>query len=140
MLTNEKVAVKTFEKAKLDEPHANKRVAREIRILKALNHPHIIKLYEVLEAPRCKYLIMQYSSGGDLCRYVREQRRLPEPEACRLLVQIVSGLQYCHDSGIVHRDVKLDNLLIDADKNIKIVDFGFSVSFKPGQKLRKASS
>jgi serine/threonine protein kinase len=103
LLTNEKVAVKTFEKAKLDEPHANKRVAREIRILKALNHPHIIKLYEVLEAPRCKYLIMQYSSGGDLCRYVREQRRLPEPEACRLLVQIVSGLQYCHDSGIVHR-------------------------------------
>jgi len=91
-----------------------------------------------VDVPYRKYLIMQYSSGGDLCRYVREHRRLSEQEACRLFVQIVQGLQHCHMSGIVHRDVKLDNLLIDEEKNIKIVDFGFSVSFKPGQKLRKA--
>ena len=68
LLTHEKVAVKTFEKSKLTEPHANKRVAREIRIIKALDHPHIIKLYEVVDTARCKYLIMQFSSGGDLCR------------------------------------------------------------------------
>jgi len=92
----------------------------------------------VVDVPYRKYIIMQYSSGGDLCRYVREHRRLSEQESCRLFVQIVQGLEYCHLSGIVHRDVKLDNLLIDENKNIKIVDFGFSVSFKAGQKLRKA--
>mmetsp|Transcript_18582 Transcript_18582/g.45657 ORF Transcript_18582/g.45657 Transcript_18582/m.45657 type:complete len:365 (+) Transcript_18582:6-1100(+) len=138
VLTHEKVAVKTFERAKLTEPHARKRVAREIRILKALCHPNIIRLFEVVEHPSRKLLMMQYSSGGDLCRYVREHRRLSEQESCRLFCQIVEGLRYCHDSGIVHRDVKLDNLLIDEHKNIKIVDFGFSVSFKEGQKLRKA--
>ena len=71
LLTGEKVAVKTFEKSKLTEAHARKRVSREIRILKALNHPNIIKLYEVVDVPLRKFLIMQYSSGGDLCRYVR---------------------------------------------------------------------
>jgi serine/threonine protein kinase len=71
LLTGEKVAVKTFEKSKLTEAHARKRVSREIRILKALNHPYIIKLYEVVDVPLRKFLIMQYSSGGDLCRYVR---------------------------------------------------------------------
>ncbi len=71
LLTGEKVAVKTFEKSKLTEAHARKRVSREIRILKALSHPNIIKLYEVVDVPLRKYLIMQYSSGGDLCRYVR---------------------------------------------------------------------
>jgi len=138
LLTNERVAVKTFEKSKLTEPQARSRVAREIRILKALSHPNIIKLYEVVDVPFKIYLIMQFSSGGDLCKYVRENRKLSEAESCRLFVQIVQGLEHCHNSGIVHRDVKLDNLLIDENKNIKIVDFGFSVSFKPGQKLKKA--
>jgi 5'-AMP-activated protein kinase catalytic alpha subunit len=138
LLVREKVAVKIFERAKIQEPHAKKRVAREIRILKALDHPNIIRLYEEVDTPQRKFLMMQFVSGGDLCRYVREKRRLDESEACQLFVQIVNGLEYCHRSGIVHRDIKLDNLLIDEHKNIKIVDFGFSVSFKEGQQLRKA--
>ena len=76
LLTGEKVAVKTFEKSKLTEAHARKRVSREIRILKALNHPYIIKLYEVVDVPLRKFLIMQYSSGGDLCRYVRSSPKI----------------------------------------------------------------
>jgi hypothetical protein len=71
------VAVKTFEKSKLTEAHARKRVSREIRILKALSHPNIIRLYEVVDVPLRKYLIMQYSSGGDLCRYVRSAAAYP---------------------------------------------------------------
>jgi len=138
LLTSEKVAVKTFEKTKLADPTSRKRVAREIRILKALSHPNVIKLLEVIDCPSKKYLIMEFAPGGDLCKYVREARRLKEPEACRLFCQIVDGLLYCHNAGIVHRDVKLDNILMDADRNIKIVDFGFSVNFREGQKLRKA--
>ena len=123
-MTGEKVAVKTFEKSKLTEAQAQKRVAREVRILKALIHPHIIRLYEVVEEPYRQLIMMEYSSGGDLCRYVRDNRRLNESEASRLFVQIVDGLAYCHACGIVHRDVKLDNLLLDAQRNIRIVDFG----------------
>ena len=98
----------------------------------------MIRLFEVVDQPTRRLLIMQYSSGGDLCRYVRDKRRLAEPEAQRLFVQIVAGLAYCHACGIVHRDVKLDNILLDARRNVKLVDFGFSVSFRPGQKLKKA--
>jgi 5'-AMP-activated protein kinase catalytic alpha subunit len=136
--TGEKVAVKTFEKSKLTDQQAQKRVAREVRILKALTHPSIIRLFEVVEESYRRLIMMEYSSGGDLCRYVRDNRRLNEAEAARLFVQIVDGLAYCHACGIVHRDVKLDNLLLDDQRNIRIVDFGFSVSYQKGQKLRKA--
>lgn len=136
--TGEKVAVKTFEKSKLTDQQAQKRVAREVRILKALTHPSIIRLFEVVEESYRRLIMMEYSSGGDLCRYVRDNRRLNEAEAARLFVQIVDGLAYCHACGIVHRDVKLDNLLLDEQRNIRIVDFGFSVSYQKGQKLRKA--
>jgi 5'-AMP-activated protein kinase catalytic alpha subunit len=110
----------------------------QVRILKNLTHPHIIRLFEVVDEPYRRLIMMEYSSGGDLCRYVRDNRRLNESEAARLFVQIVDGLAYCHSCGIVHRDVKLDNLLLDDQRNIRIVDFGFSVSFQKGQKLRKA--
>ena len=69
-ITGEKVAVKTFEKSKLTEVQAQKRVAREVRILKALIHPHIIRLFEIVDEPYRRLLVMEYSSGGDLCRYV----------------------------------------------------------------------
>lgn len=177
LLTNEKVAVKTFEKSKLTETHARKRVAREIRILKALNHPHIIRLYEVISLTVIaifKCGVLTAARAGCRCaipqvhHYAIQQRRrlvslcerAPSPIGAGIMPAVRSNstgpggttsviflifsdailirisVQYCHLSSIVHRDVKLDNLLIDENKNIKIVDFGFSVSFKPGQKLR----
>ncbi len=138
VLTGEKVAVKTFEKAKLADPQARKRVTREIKILKALSHDNIVKLFEVIDLPFRKYIIMEYADGGDLCKYVREHRKLGETEASKLFSQVVDGLQYCHEAGVVHRDIKLDNILMRHDGTIKIVDFGFSVTFKDGQKLKKA--
>jgi serine/threonine protein kinase len=138
IMTGQKVAVKTFEKAKLVDLVARKRVSREIRILKYLDHPNIVQLFEVIDQPQRRYIIMEFASGGDLCKYVRDCKRLSENESHRIFCQILSGLMHCHAKGIVHRDIKLDNILLDSNKNVKIVDFGFSVPFEQDQLLKKA--
>jgi len=138
IMTGHKVAVKTFEKAKLVDLVARKRVSREIRILKYLDHPNIVQLFEVIDQPQRRYIIMEFASGGDLCKYVRDCKRLSEQESHRIFCQILSGLTHCHSKGIVHRDIKLDNILLDSNKNVKIVDFGFSVPFERDQLLKKA--
>jgi tRNA A-37 threonylcarbamoyl transferase component Bud32 len=138
IMTGQKVAVKTFEKAKLVDLVARKRVSREIRILKYLDHPNIVQLFEVIDQPQRRYIIMEFAAGGDLCKYVRDCKRLSENECHRIFCQILSGLAHCHAKGIVHRDIKLDNILLDSNKNVKIVDFGFSVPFERDQLLKKA--
>lgn len=138
IMTGQKVAVKTFEKAKLVDLVARKRVSREIRILKYLDHPNIVQLFEVIDQPQRRYIIMEFAPGGDLCKYVRDCKRLSEHESHRIFCQILSGLMHCHAKGIVHRDIKLDNILLDSNKNVKIVDFGFSVPFERDQLLKKA--
>ena len=103
LITGEKVAIKMFERSKIADPSARRRVSREIRILKALQHPRIVRLFEVVESSTRKHVIMEYASGGDLCHYVREKKRLSEAEAGRLFVQALDALNYCHRRGVVHR-------------------------------------
>ncbi len=103
ILTGEKVAIKMFESNKIADPNSKRRVAREIRILKALQHPRIVRLFEVVESATRKHVIMEYASGGDLCHYVREKKRLTEVESGRLFMQITDALSYCHRRGVVHR-------------------------------------
>mmetsp|Transcript_6662 Transcript_6662/g.16680 ORF Transcript_6662/g.16680 Transcript_6662/m.16680 type:complete len:659 (-) Transcript_6662:1541-3517(-) len=136
--TGAKVAVKTFEKAKLADTVSKKRVGREIKNMKMLHHPHVIRLLEVLDSPHRVYLVMELAQQGDMCKYVRAKRKLDEVEARRLFIQMLGGLDYMHQKGLIHRDIKLDNLLLDSNHNIKIVDFGFSVKTAKGEKLKKA--
>uniref|UniRef100_A0A8C5BNS9 non-specific serine/threonine protein kinase n=1 Tax=Gadus morhua TaxID=8049 RepID=A0A8C5BNS9_GADMO len=109
--------------------------SREVRIMKILNHPNIVKLFEVIETDRTLYLIMEYASGGEVFDYLVAHGRMKEKEARAKFRQIVSAVQYCHQKHIVHRDLKAENLLLDADMNIKIADFGFSNEFTTGNKL-----
>uniref|UniRef100_A0A665X6F8 non-specific serine/threonine protein kinase n=1 Tax=Echeneis naucrates TaxID=173247 RepID=A0A665X6F8_ECHNA len=108
---------------------------REVRIMKILNHPNIVKLFEVIETDRTLYLVMEYASGGEVFDYLVAHGRMKEKEARAKFRQIVSAVQYCHQKHIVHRDLKAENLLLDADMNIKIADFGFSNEFTLGNKL-----
>ena len=135
-LSGEKVAVKIFEKFKIRDDSARKRVIREIRNLQRIQHPSIIKLFEVIDSAKRMCLVIEYASGGDLCKYVRAKRRLEENEARRLLAQIACGIHDCHAHNVVHRDIKLENCLLDSRRICKIVDFGFSTAFRPGQKLK----
>uniref|UniRef100_A0A673J0X9 non-specific serine/threonine protein kinase n=1 Tax=Sinocyclocheilus rhinocerous TaxID=307959 RepID=A0A673J0X9_9TELE len=108
---------------------------REVRIMKLLNHPNIVKLFEVIETDKTLYLVMEYASGGEVFDYLVAHGRMKEKEARAKFRQIVSAVQYCHQKCIVHRDLKAENLLLDADMNIKIADFGFSNEFTLGNKL-----
>ncbi|KAM4692858.1 serine/threonine-protein kinase MARK1 isoform 2-T2 [Discoglossus pictus] len=103
--------------------------------MKILNHPNIVKLFEVIETEKTLYLIMEYASGGEVFDYLVAHGRMKEKEARAKFRQIVSAVQYCHQKCIVHRDLKAENLLLDADMNIKIADFGFSNEFTIGNKL-----
>uniref|UniRef100_A0A3B5L799 non-specific serine/threonine protein kinase n=1 Tax=Xiphophorus couchianus TaxID=32473 RepID=A0A3B5L799_9TELE len=158
ILTGREVAIKIIDKTQLN-PNSLQKLFREVRIMKILNHPNIVKLFEVIETERTLYLVMEYASGGEVFDYLVAHGRMKEKEArakfrqvpnflplhCAELflvspslpptVQIVSAVQYCHQKHIVHRDLKAENLLLDADMNIKIADFGFSNEFTLGNKL-----
>ncbi|KAK4474864.1 hypothetical protein MN116_001977, partial [Schistosoma mekongi] len=108
---------------------------REVRVLKSLNHPNIIKLLEVIESEKHLYLVMEYASGGEVFDYLVSHGKMNEKDARCKFRQIVSAVQYCHQKMIVHRDLKAENLLLDAELNIKIADFGFSNYFSNSQKL-----
>uniref|UniRef100_UPI00398F4227 serine/threonine-protein kinase MARK1 isoform X3 n=1 Tax=Pristiophorus japonicus TaxID=55135 RepID=UPI00398F4227 len=134
VLTGREVAVKIIDRTQLNSTSLQK-LFREVRIMKILNHPNIVKLFEVIETEKTLYLIMEYASGGEVFDYLVAHGRMKEKEARAKFRQIVSSVQYCHQKHIVHRDLKAENLLLDADMNIKIADFGFSNEFTIGNKL-----
>ncbi|KAM8915314.1 MAP/microtubule affinity-regulating kinase 3a isoform 22-T24 [Spinachia spinachia] len=134
ILTGREVAIKIIDKTQLN-PNSLQKLFREVRIMKILNHPNIVKLFEVIETERTLYLVMEYASGGEVFDYLVAHGRMKEKEARAKFRQIVSAVQYCHQKHIVHRDLKAENLLLDADMNIKIADFGFSNEFTMGNKL-----
>lgn len=134
ILTGREVAIKIIDKTQLN-PTSLQKLFREVRIMKCLNHSNIVKLFEVIETEKTLYLVMEYASGGEVFDYLVAHGRMKEKEARAKFRQIVSAVQYCHQKQIVHRDLKAENLLLDADMNIKIADFGFSNEFTIGNKL-----
>ncbi|KRZ13818.1 Serine/threonine kinase SAD-1, partial [Trichinella zimbabwensis] len=120
-----KVAIKIVRKEKLSESVLIK-VEREIAVMKLIDHPYILRLYDVYENQKFLYLILEYVSGGELFDYLVRKGRLPIKEAKKIFRQIVYALDYCHAQNICHRDLKPENLLLDERNNIKIADFGMA--------------
>ncbi|XP_040163406.1 MAP/microtubule affinity-regulating kinase 3 isoform X5 [Anopheles arabiensis] len=132
--TNKEVAIKIIDKTQLN-PSSLQKLYREVRIMKMLDHPNIVKLFQVIETEKTLYLVMEYASGGEVFDYLVAHGKMKEKEARAKFRQIVSAVQYCHQKRIIHRDLKAENLLLDSEMNIKIADFGFSNEFTPGSKL-----
>lgn len=115
------------------------KIYREINALKHLTHPNIVKLEEVLQNSKYIGIVLEYASGGEFYKYIQKKRRLKEGVACRLFAQLISGVHYMHSKGLVHRDLKLENLLLDKHENLVITDFGFVNEFFAHSELMKTS-
>uniref|UniRef100_A0A914V6N4 non-specific serine/threonine protein kinase n=1 Tax=Plectus sambesii TaxID=2011161 RepID=A0A914V6N4_9BILA len=129
-----KVAIKIVDRTKVDTDNLAK-IDREIRILKSLQHPHIIKLFQILKSDRYLYIVTEYAGGGELFELLVEKGKMSEIEGRRLFQQATSAVAYCHSMGVVHRDLKAENLLLDRHDNVKLIDFGFSNFQSPNQLL-----
>ncbi|XP_055601799.1 SNF-related serine/threonine-protein kinase-like [Uranotaenia lowii] len=136
VFTGEKVAVKVIEKTKLDEI-SRAHLFQEVRCMKLVQHPHVVRLYEVIDTQTKLYLILELGDGGDLYDYImRHDKGLSENLAQEYFRQIVRAISYCHQLHVVHRDLKPENVVFFEKLGVvKLTDFGFSNKFCPGQKL-----
>ncbi|CAD5213899.1 unnamed protein product [Bursaphelenchus okinawaensis] len=124
-ISGRKVAVKIVNKEKLNESVLQK-VEREIAIMKLIEHPYVLHLYDVYENKKYLYLLLEHVSGGELFDYLVRKGRLTSKEARKFFRQIISALDFCHAHNICHRDLKPENLLLDERNNIKVADFGMA--------------
>ncbi|XP_045025839.1 serine/threonine-protein kinase par-1 isoform X3 [Daphnia magna] len=127
--TGQEVAIKTIKKAKIETEADLIRIRREIQIMSSVRHPNIIHIYEVFENKEKMVLVMEYAAGGELYDYLSQRKVLNETEARRVFRQVASAVYYCHKHNICHRDLKLENILLDENKTAKIADFGLSNVF-----------
>ena len=127
-----------MQKTSLKTNDYDKRLKREIKFSKHFRHPNIIRLYEIIETNQKIFLIMEYASGVDLYSLICQGKvllnlcKLTEREARRIFQQIIFGCEYLHTQQVSHRDLKLENILLDEDKNVKIADFGLSNLIRDG--------
>ena len=124
--TNEYVAIKIIDKSRITDKDELTRIKREISFLKILNHPNVIKTFDIIENDIKYYIIMEYASGGELYKHITDKQRLPEEEAAFIFCQLICGIEYIHKKGISHRDIKPENILLKNNKLIAITDFGLS--------------
>jgi serine/threonine protein kinase len=123
-LTGTKVAIKQVPKS-----HSAS-LTREIHHYRRLHHPNVMQLYEVLATESYIWMVTELCPGGELYDYLVERGVMPEPEARRIFGQLCLAVAYVHDRGIVHRDLKLENVLLDERCNVKVGDFGFTREYE----------
>ncbi|XP_042543246.1 serine/threonine-protein kinase SIK1 [Dipodomys spectabilis] len=133
-VTKTQVAIKIIDKTRLDSGNLEK-IYREVQLMKLLNHPHIIKLYQVMETKDMLYIVTEFAKNGEMFDYLTSNGHFSENEARKKFWQILSAVEYCHDHHIVHRDLKTENLLLDGNMDIKLADFGFGNFYNPGEPL-----
>ena len=137
VFTGEKVAVKVIDKMKLDSA-TRLQMMQEVRLMKLVQHPYVVRLYEVIDTQTKLYLVLEFADGGDMYDYImKHEGGLEENTAKKYFRQIVTAIQYCHKLHVVHRDLKPENVVFFEKLGmVKLTDFGFSNKFDPGQRLQ----
>ena len=126
-LTGRLVAIKSINKEKIKNERQKKKIKQETAIMETLSKSkNIVKIFETYETKKHICIVMEYICAGDLLTYIKKRSKLTEPVAKFIFKQIILGIKHIHDNSIIHRDIKLDNILLDLDNNIKICDFGVS--------------
>lgn len=134
-LTDAMVAIKSLNKEFLTDETSRLKVMKEVKILKKMRHQNIVQLYDTFETEKHIIFVMELCSGGDLLNYVRKRRKLSEDYAKVIYKQILEALHYCHKLNILHRDIKLDNIILNSEGIIKVGDFGVSKIVDPKQTM-----
>ncbi|KAI3737827.1 hypothetical protein L2E82_27840 [Cichorium intybus] len=124
--TQHSFAIKIIDKTRIKNLQISEQIKREIAALKLLRHPNVVRLHEVLASKTKIYMVLEYVNGGELFDTIVSKGKLPESNARKLFQQLIDGVSYSHEKGVIHRDLKLENVLVDAKGNIKITDFGLS--------------
>ncbi|PHJ18561.1 calcium-dependent protein kinase cdpk3 [Cystoisospora suis] len=139
-LTGAERAIKIIKKSSVTTTSNSGALLDEVAVLKQLDHPNIMKLYEFFEDKRNYYLVMEVYRGGELFDEIILRQKFSEVDAAVIMKQVLSGTTYLHKHSIVHRDLKPENLLLESkskDALIKIVDFGLSAHFEVGGKMKE---
>ncbi|WOH10902.1 hypothetical protein DCAR_0830379 [Daucus carota subsp. sativus] len=123
--TGHSVAIKAVSKQKVLKGNLTAHIKREISIMSRLNHPHIVRLHEVMATKTKIYFVLEFAKGGELFTKVAKGR-FSEDLSRRYFQQLISAIGYCHSRGVFHRDLKPENLLLDENWNLKVTDFGLS--------------
>ncbi|XP_057536827.1 CBL-interacting serine/threonine-protein kinase 21 [Amaranthus tricolor] len=138
IINNQIVAIKIIDKEMVLSNNLMSQVQREIRTMKLLNHPNIVRIHEVIGTKTKIYIVMEYVSGGQLSDKLFYAKKLSESDARKYFQQLIDAIDYCHSRGVYHRDLKPENLLLDSKGNLKVSDFGLSALQKPGTLLSTA--
>lgn len=123
---NQTVAIKIVSKQKATKEVQTKFLPREIELVSGLKHPNLIRFYECIETTMRFYIIMQYAENGSLLQLIRKEKFLPEKRAKSYFSQLISAVEYIHKMGVVHRDIKCENIVFDENFTLKLIDFGFA--------------
>ena len=136
VLTGRVVAIKSFKKRSEEKFKTNmKKILYETDLMKRFSHPNITKILEVFHDEDYMLIIMEYINGGNLFTFVKKRRKLNEKMAKFLFRQIILGIKHIHSQNIVHRDIKLENIIIDLNNTVKICDFGIGKILKSSDEL-----
>uniref|UniRef100_A0A0D9XW69 non-specific serine/threonine protein kinase n=1 Tax=Leersia perrieri TaxID=77586 RepID=A0A0D9XW69_9ORYZ len=124
--SNQSVAIKMMDKQQALKVGLSEQIRREIRTMRLVAHKNIVQLHEVMATRNKIYFVMEYVKGGELFEKVEKRGKLTEGVAHKYFQQLISAVDYCHSRGVYHRDLKLENLLLDENENLKVSDFGLS--------------
>ena len=124
--TGNQIAVKVLKDEFLDNEELVRRFKNESKAMAVLNHPNIMRVYDVSFSDRLQSIVMEFIDGITLKEYIEQEKVLKWKEAVHFTVQILRALQHAHDKGIVHRDIKPQNIMLLSDGTIKITDFGIA--------------
>ena len=121
-----RVAVKIVDRKKAPEDFLKRFLPRELSIIQMFQHPHIIRVYEVLDVEDKVFVIMDLAPGGDLLNYIKTRGFVKESLGKKIFKQLLQAVKHCHKNGVLHRDLKCENILLDEGNNARITDFGFA--------------
>ena len=135
--TGKVFALKVYNKSFLNKPSRLKSLEKEIAVMKSLDHPSIVKFHQKIETLTQVIIVMEFVSSKSLLTHIKNKREklLNEAEAKKIFAQLMDAINYCHQKRVAHRDVKLENILLDTNNNAKLIDFGFSTAFENGEKM-----